>query len=203
MMSANRHELEMIKFALPLMVLLLFPLASLAETFSLTALVRQTMQLYFEGEGINESTIKILLKEKIPKQYNKSAGVFVTLSTGGKTRACWGSIYPTHKTIAESTVYTTIDALKKDYRYKPINSGEWKNLKPQVTVIENIEPIVSIRSQNPLRDGLMLKAGAKSAVLLPGEASDAYYQLIKCQLKAGVHKGEPYQLYRIRAAIYE
>lgn len=186
-----------------LLFLISLPLSARAETFSLTELSRQTIKLYFEQPGLNKSTIKALLDGNIPKEYGKSAGVFVTLSSNGQTRACWGSLYPTHRTIAESTVYTTIDVLRKDYRYRPIRYGEWKELKPQVTVIENIEPIVSIKSQNPLRDGLVLKSGAKSAVLLPGEVSDAYYQLIKCKLKAGVHKGEPYQLYRIRAKIYE
>ena len=161
------------------------------------------MQAYFSGQILKQSSIETLYKEKIPRQYNKPAGVFVTLSLDGKTRACWGTAYPTHRNIIESTVYTTLDALKKEYRYKSISASELKNLKPQVTVIEDLEPIVSIRSQNPFRDGLMLRAGSKSAVLLPGEVSDAYYQLIKCKLKAGVHKGEPYQLYRIKAKIYE
>jgi MEMO1 family protein len=190
------------KLSFLLLILLLVTPSAKAETFSLVTLARKTIQAYFEG-SFNNSTIKALLSEKVPKQYSKAAGVFVTLSSAGQTRACWGSLYPTHSSIAESTVYTTIDAIKKDYRYKPISSGEWKNLKPQVTVIEELEPIVSIRSQNALRDGLVLKAGYKSAVLLPGEVSDAYYQLVKCKLKAGVHKGEPYQLYRIKAAIYE
>lgn len=191
------------KFLFLLLVFLLIPISSLAQTFSLASLSRQTMQLYFEGPGLNQSAMRLLLKQKIPKQYDRAAGVFVTLSKAGKTRGCWGSLYPTHSTIVESTVYTTIDALKKDYRYGPITNGEWKKLKPQVTVIENVEPIVSIKSQNPLHDGLMLKAGGKSAVLLPGEVSDAYYQLVKCKLKAGVRGGEPYQLYRIKATIYE
>ncbi len=193
----------MIKFFILLLVFFLLPQDSLAETFSLTGLVRQTMQIYFAGQSVNQSTINTLYKEKIPKEYYKPAGVFVTLSKDGKTRACWGSVYPNHPNIVESTVYTTIDALKKDYRYKSVSSSEWKNLKPQVTVVEEIEPIVSIKSQNPFRDGLMLRAGAKSAVILPGEVSDAYYQLIKCKLKAGVRQGEAYQLYRMRAKIYE
>jgi AMMECR1 domain-containing protein len=186
-----------------LLFLIGLPISARAETFFLTDLSRQTIKLYFEGSNLDKSSIRTLLKEKMPKEYGRAAGVFVTLSSAGQTRACWGSLYPTHSTIAESTVYTTIDALRKDYRYRPIGHGEWKDLKPQVTVIEKIEPIVSIKSQNPLRDGLVLKSGSKSAVLLPGEVSDAYYQLIKCKLKAGVHKGEPYQLYKIKAKIYE
>jgi AMMECR1 domain-containing protein len=76
-------------------------------------------------------------------------------------------------------------------------------LKPQVTVIDRIEPIENLSGQNPLKYGLMLRSGAKTAVLLPGETSDAYYQLVRCKLKAGLNKGESYQLYRLKAEIYE
>ena len=174
----------------------------LAAVFSLPNLVRQTMQKYFEGKVTNKIDIAALLKN-VPPQYDQPAGVFVTLSCDGKTRACWGSIEPTQANIIESTVYGTINALKKDYRHKPIQSSEWKSLKAQVTVIKDIEPIYSIRSQNALVDGLLLKANNKSALLLPGEARDAYYQLVQCKLKAGIQKGETYQMYRIKAAIYE
>ena len=57
--------------------------------------------------------------------------------------------------------------------------------------------------QNPLIDGLLIQGANKSAVLLPGEISDPYYQLVKCKLKAGIQKGESYQLYSFKAAVYE
>jgi AMMECR1 domain-containing protein len=161
------------------------------------------MQAYFEKPSPNNPTIGKLLKSKPPKEYNKPAGIFVTLSTNGKTRGCWGSVYPAHTNIAESTIYATIGALTKDYRFKPIKASEWKTLKPQVTVIEEVVPIDSIRSQNPLADGLMLRSARKSSVILPGEAIDATFQLLRCKLKAGLRPGEPYQLYRLKAEIYE
>lgn len=193
----------MINALIAFTLLFTFPQGVFAQRLSLPALVRQTMQLYFEGPGLNKATIKTLISQSGGKEYAKPAGVFVTLSTSGNTRGCWGSIQPACPTILESTVYATLGALKKDYRYKPIQAAEWRNLKPQVTVIERLQPIAGIANQNPMRDGLMLQAGGKSAILLPGEASDAYYQLIKCKLKAGVNKGEPYQLYKVKAAVYE
>jgi AMMECR1 domain-containing protein len=190
----------MVNILILIITVLFFQQNCIAKTILLPSLVRQTMQTYFEGAG--ESSI-VTLTSNVPKEYKKPAGVFVTLSTHGKTRACWGSLQPTHANIVESTVYATINALKKDYRYKPIKANEWKDLKPQVTVIKEVEPIHTICGQNPLTEGLLVQAGNKSAVLLPGEVSDPYYQLVKCKLKAGIHKGEPYQLYSIKAAIYE
>jgi AMMECR1 domain-containing protein len=184
-----------------LIIFTIFQQSCLAEVPSLTELVRQTMQNYFAGKQINKADIKSLVAKK--PEFNKPAGVFVTLSENGKTRACWGSIEPMQSNIIESTIYGTINALKKDYRHKPVKSTEWKNLKPQVTIIKEIKPIYSIKSQNPLIDGLLIEGNNKSALLLPGEASDPYYQLVQCKLKAGIHNGESYKLYRIKAQIYE
>jgi AMMECR1 domain-containing protein len=139
----------------------------------------------------------------VPPQFKQPHGVFVTLSFHGKTRACWGSVDPQHENVVKSTVYATLGALTKEYRFHPIRASEWQRLKPQVTIIKAVEPIDSIANQNPLRDGLLVRAGGRAAVLLPGEASDATYQLVQCKLKAGIQPKESCQLYRLRTDIYE
>lgn len=171
---------------------------------SLVEIAQKTMALHFgQTAQASESLEKFVENLHTKKHFQKRAGVFVTLYRGGKTRACWGSINPQADTIAKSTVYATIGALTKEYRYKPIKASEWKKLKTQVTVIRGVEPLSSISFQNPLRDGLMVRAGGKAGVLLPGEASDAVYQLVQCKLKAGIKPGEPCQLYRLRTEIYD
>lgn len=170
---------------------------------SLVEIAKQTMAIHFgekKAKGGVESFANGLVTKK---RFQQPAGVFVTLYRGQKTRACWGSIYPQADTIAKATVYATMDALTKEYRYKPISLSEYKKLKAQVTIITGVEPIPSISFQNPLRDGLLVRAGGKAGVLLPGEASDAYFQLVQCKLKAGIKSGEPCQLYRLRTEIYD
>ncbi len=139
----------------------------------------------------------------VSSQFRRAAGVFVTLSRGGKSRACWGSVFPEHPDLVKSTVYATLGALTKEYRYAPVRRNEWRLLKPQVTVVQSIEPISGLAGQNPLRDGLMVRSRGKAAVLLPGEARDAHYQLVQCKLKAGIKPGEPCQLYSIKAEVYD
>jgi AMMECR1 domain-containing protein len=172
---------------------------------SFTQLVRKTMAIYFNHEQRSSGNPYQALIQQFTKSsaHQKPAGVFVTLSRQGRSRACWGSIQPQHNTIAESTVYATLGALTKDYRYRPITAAEWDSLKPQVTVIKALEPIENLHGQNPLRDGLMVRQGGKSGVILPGEAKDATYQLVQCKLKAGIRPGEPFQLYRIIADVYQ
>lgn len=176
----------------------------LSTEVSLPEIARQTMAVQFGDRSIGTKTLEQFATEfPVRAQFRKPAGLFVTLSIKGKTRACWGSVYPEEDTIAKSTVYSTISALTKEYRYPPVRRSEWKRLKVQVTVIKGIEPIESISFQNPLRDGLLVRSGGRGGVILPGEAIDAHYQLVLCKLKAGIKSGDPCQLYRLRTDIYD
>jgi AMMECR1 domain-containing protein len=186
-------------------IALMFALAGgMAREMSLPEISRNAMAVYFgdkdaPAKSVDELADRLVVK----KHFLKSGGVFVTLFKNGKTRACWGSVYPQAKNIAQGTIYATMGALTKEYRYKPISATEWKKLKVQVTVIKGVEPITSIAFQNPLRDGLLVRSGGKNGVYLPGEAADAHYQLVQCKLKAGIKSGEPCQLYRLRTEIYD
>ncbi len=170
---------------------------------SLPEVVRHTLALHF-GESTQYKNFDELAQSfAVPNKFKKPAGLFVTLSRKGKTRACWGSMYPQFPNLVVGTVYTTESALSKDFRYKKIRANEWQLLKPQVTVVRSIEPIGSMADQNPLMYGLMVRAGSKSAVILPGEAIDAHYQLVMCKLKAGIPSTQTCQIYRIKADVFK
>ena len=178
--------------------------ASESPSLALPSIVRQTMALWFESTASREKAIT-QLAEKLPpmRQYAGPRGVFVTLSHAGKTRACWGSVFPQYKNVREAAVYTTVDALTKEYRHKPVSKTEWRTLKPQVTVVTAMQRIERENELNPLRDGLMMRAGSRSCVILPGEARDAHYQTVLCRLKAGLRPTDAAQLYRIKADVYQ
>jgi AMMECR1 domain-containing protein len=170
----------------------------------LPAIVRQTLVRHFHPELFaGKKTLDDFAEQyKLTPYYRQRKGVFVTLSKEGKTRACWGSIDPEQKNLVEETVFTTEAALTKDYRHSPIKKSEVNDLKCQVTVVKGVYPISSIRGQNPLVDGLMVRLGGKSGILLPGEAADAHYQLVQCKLKAGIDPHEKCQMYRIKADVF-
>jgi len=179
------------------------PQAKAGESVTLTQVVEKTMECYFNRLPGDRSAAEELARElPVPPQFRSPAGVFVTLSKCGRARACWGSVFPEHSNVVRSTVYATVGALTREYRYPPVTAGEWRTLRPQVTVVRSVEPVQRLSSQNPLRDGLMVRAGGKSGVILPGEARDAHYQLVQCRLKAGIKPGEPYQTYRIKADVF-
>jgi AMMECR1 domain-containing protein len=174
-----------------------------AEPLTPTQLVQKTGQLYFSQNTSGPSWHSFLQTAQLSLHYPKPRGVFVTLSRNGKPRACWGSAYPQYKTVSEATVYATLGALTKEYRYPPVQKSEWPLLKPQVTVVKALQPVNRLAVINPLRDGLLVRQGGRAGVMLPGEARDATYMLVQAKLKASIRPKEKFQLYRIVADVYQ
>lgn len=188
--------------ALALLMTLLCGLGH-AETLTPTQLVQKTGEWYFKQNATSPSWQYFLQNTRLSIRYPKPRGVFVTLSRNGKPRACWGSAYPQHKTVSEATVFATLGALSKEYRYPPIHKSEWPLLKPQVTVVKALQPVNRLAAINPLRDGLMVRQGGRAGVMLPGEARDATYMMVQAKLKAGIAPKETFQIYRIIADVYQ
>lgn len=174
--------------------------ASLPEISRLTILhhFKSDENPEWKNLSLDEFSQRFIVKN----EFKKDVGLFITLIKNGDTRACWGSINSTKKDLVRATVYTTVDALNKDYRYSRVRKSEINQLIPQVTVIKRIVAINSMSTVVPLKQGLMVRAGGKGAVLLPGEASDPHYQLVKTKLKAGIPMSQPCQLYKIEADVY-
>ncbi len=171
----------------------------------LTDVVRRTLAFHFD-DSPDKGTLKQFaesLDSGVPDIYKKPAGVFVTLSRKGKTRACWGSVTPQYPDLILATIYATEGALNKEYRFASIDKHELSFLKPQVTVVRALEPVGSFRELNPVLHGLMVRSGGKAAVLLPGEAVDPYYQMIQCKLKAGINPKSSCQLYRMKCNVFQ
>lgn len=169
----------------------------------LTQVVEQTIAWHFErGDKKFKSLDDFANSIPVSPQYRTSNGLFVTLSKNGKTRGCWGTVDPIQTDLVKATVYATENALTKEYRFSRIRRGEYKLLKPQVTVIRGMQPLPSGSRQNPLKYGLLVRSGGKGAVMLPGEARDGHYQIVQCKLKAGIQPSEPYQMYRIVADVH-
>lgn len=169
---------------------------------TLPEICKEALRYHFDQSGDSPSFNGLASRFKVTDNYKIRAGVFVTLVKEGKTRACWGSVTPIHGNLVEATIYATEDALTKDYRHEPITASEVEELKPQVTVVRKVVPIDSIAHQQALKFGLMVRSGGRGALLLPGEASDAYYQMVQCKLKAGIPVKEKCQLYRLETDVY-
>src|SRR5437868_6177194 len=89
-----------------------------AHTPPLTNIVRETLEIYFTGGKQRGWALqKYLSGLPVDSRFDQPAGVFVTLSRDGKSRACWGSVFPEQSNVVKSTVYATLAAITRDYRY--------------------------------------------------------------------------------------
>jgi AMMECR1 domain-containing protein len=168
----------------------------------LPAIAMETVKKHFGLASVHKSLTEFAKSLPVAPQYKRRAGLFVTLSKHRETRACWGSLDARFENLVEATVFTTEQALTDEYRFSKITPSEIGELHPQITVVKKVEPLHDIREQNPARCGLLVRSGAKSGIILAGEATDPYYQLVQCKLKAGIKKNEAFQMYRINADVY-
>ncbi|HEY9784400.1 MAG TPA: AMMECR1 domain-containing protein [Candidatus Obscuribacterales bacterium] len=169
---------------------------------TLPEIAMKTLEFHFENDHKGTTLSEFAKRFETSGENKQPAGVFVTISKAGKTRACWGSVAPEFEDLIKATVFTTEAAVTKEYRYPPIKKQELKDLKVQITVVRDIQTIRSFRELNPLRDGVFIRSHARAGVILPGEARDAHYQVIMCKLKAGIPVNSPCQMYRIKADVF-
>jgi len=118
---------------------------------------------------------------------------FVTLTKGGGLRGCVGSLAP-RRPLAEDAVANTVKAGFADPRFQPLDGAELAGLRLDVSVLSHPRPIPAgseaelADALEPDRDGLVLGAGKRSALYLPGvwrHAADARAFVRSLMAKAG------------------
>ncbi len=140
---------------------------------------------------------KIPLPEKLPSLFKLPQAVFVTLKKGEEVRGCMGSLKSKTPSLAEEIVQNLAKALFEDPRHRPIRKEELKGMDLFLTAVGDPRPVDRIERISPERDAVLIRSGAKEAVVLPGEAKTLRYLLAFAKAKAGIRKGEPIQVFRI------
>ncbi len=115
---------------------------------------------------------KISLDKKFESDYSFNSGVFVTLNNPHGLRGCIGYPLPDRK-LFDALVEASIAAATEDPRFPSVKSEELDQITFEVTVLTPPEEIqVSDPSEYPSkikvgRDGLIIKHGFNSGLLLP------------------------------------
>ena len=177
-----------------------FPYICFAKANGLmpSKLARISVENYLKNKKTNSNNFNLNNSIHI-----KPVGVFVTiLDKNNHSKGCWGRLYPQNN-LEESIITAAIDAATKDYRVRPLQKSDLSEVKFQVSFVTKIYPVSSIRSINPYRDGLMVQSGSKSGIILPGEATDAYYQMVMAKLKAGINPKEKCTLFQLITKVYK
>jgi AMMECR1 domain-containing protein len=171
-----------------------------AKTYSLTPskLARIAVENYFNNKKTD--TNSVVLRENSAK---KPMGVFVTiLDTSNQSKGCWGKLYP-QADIKQSIINAAVDAATKDYRKRPLSKSDLKDVKFQVSIVTQIVPVSSTRAINPYKDGLLARSGSKTGIILAGEATDSYYQMVMAKLKANIQPKEKCELFKLITKTYK
>lgn len=131
-------------------------------------------------------------------------GVFVTLVKGKETRGCFGSMEPGGKSLEALVIEGAVGAARLDPRVKPVSSSELAEVQIILSFVGPTVPVLTMSEVDPKRHGLMVRAGERRSVLLPGEAKTATWSLRRNLRQAGIGRRDPYEMFRFRTVtLYE
>lgn len=128
-------------------------------------------------------------------------GVFVTIERDGTILGCRGTLRPRERTLEAEIVSAATGASKFDPRYGPIRPEKLGKFLVTVTIVESLESIASADGLKP-SEGLVLRSGSKTGVVLPWEGKDPKTRLSWAYKKAGVAPGASVTLMKMIAERY-
>lgn len=114
---------------------------------------------------------KLSLGKDIESKLSFDAGLFVTLNSKNDLRGCIG--FPLPRKISQALPDAAIAAATEDPRFSPVEKSELDNITFEVTILT---PPIEIHVDDPTtlpekikvgRDGLIIKQGHNSGLLLP------------------------------------
>ena len=99
-------------------------------------------------------------------------GSFVTLTINGELRGCMGVI-ESPRSLAQNTADCALSAAFRDPRFAPLAPAEAKQIRIEVSVLSEMEPIVVrdredlLQQLQPGVDGLLMEDGRYRSIFLP------------------------------------
>ena len=111
--------------------------------------------------------------EPQPPSFSPWRATFVTLTENERLRGCIGSLEP-RRPLIDDAVANTAQAAFADPRFPPLKESELTGLRLDVSILSHPRPIPAssetelAAALEPDRDGLILSAGKRRALFLPG-----------------------------------
>jgi AmmeMemoRadiSam system protein A len=100
------------------------------------------------------------------------SGAFVTLHTGGQLRGCIGQI-DARDPVDAVVAHCAISAATRDPRFPPLSAGELDfATEIEISVLTALEKVGSVDEIEVGRDGLLVRQGSASGLLLPQVATE-------------------------------
>jgi AmmeMemoRadiSam system protein B/AmmeMemoRadiSam system protein A len=133
---------------------------------ALLAIARRTLEHYICTHSVPEvDPVTLSNPLKTP------CGAFVTLNKHGVLRGCIGRFdasEPLYKVVQKMAVASST----QDYRFKPVEEGEVKDLKIEISVLTPMRKISSIDEFQLGKHGIYIRKGFRSGTFLPQVAQE-------------------------------
>jgi AmmeMemoRadiSam system protein A len=137
------------------------------DKIQLLTIARETIDTY-----IVNSTYPEIKEKNITEDNKENVGAFVTLYKKGELRGCIGhmqSEQPLYKTVQSLVVASAV----KDYRFKPVELKELKDIEIEISVLTPMQQINSIDEIEMGRHGIYIKKGFHTGTFLPQVAQES------------------------------
>jgi AmmeMemoRadiSam system protein A len=140
---------------------------------------------------------KVLKPENLNEEMKERAGVFVSIHKKGALRGCIGTFEPTQDNVANEIIHNAIQSATGDPRFSRVRPIELPDLDYSVDVLTSPVPAPDISKLDPRKQGIIVQSGWRRGLLLPDlEGVDTVDQQIDiCMMKAGIHRGEPIEVF--------
>ncbi|HSW36603.1 MAG TPA: AmmeMemoRadiSam system protein A, partial [Candidatus Limnocylindrales bacterium] len=161
-------------------------------------LARAVLSCYLE-EGCVPKT-----PHQLSPEYERRAGVFVSLKKGGYLRGCIGTVVPVKDNLAEEIAANTVSAATKDPRFPPVTLEELADISVSVDILGSMERVKKETELDAKKYGVLVRSGLRSGLLLPDleGVNTVAEQLDIARRKAGIASDERVELYRFGITRY-
>lgn len=133
---------------------------------SLLKIARRSIEAVLDGRHADVDLVAV------DEALRRPSGAFVSLHTAeGDLRGCIGSIQPVAP-LCHAVVSNAINAAFRDPRFFPLRKDELTNVVIEISVMSPIEPIASVDEIAVGRDGLIIRRGPRTGLLLPQVATE-------------------------------
>ncbi len=136
-------------------------------------------------------------------------GAFVTLKKHGQLRGCIGYVIPI-KPLYLAVWDVAREAALNDPRFAPVSEDELKDLTYEISALSPLYRVNSLEEIKVGRDGLLMKKGPYSGLLLPQVPVEEGWNLteflaytcMKAGLAADCYKDPLVEIYRFEAEVF-
>jgi hypothetical protein len=104
------------------------------------------------------------------KSLNEPGAVFLTLRRDGRLRGCIGRFVAARPRLVDELLGVAILAATRDPRYTPVRPDELTDLRYEVSLLGELEPVTGLADLDPRVYGLMVQAERRRGGLTPARS---------------------------------